>query len=157
MRIFAINLFLITTCNALSLYQVSRRNMVQYMSPYIVTGKRYIEFDRESNIIKSIGNNIYFYAPVTQENCFSLIQKLFELETKNIYQYQNSSSINLHIQSNGGSIINALYVIDVISKIRVPVHTYVDGFVANAASLITCVGDHRYMTDIRLWFYKIQL
>ena len=40
----------------------------------------------------------------------------------------------------------AFYVCDVIKQIDTPVHTYVDGFVASAASLISVCGEKRFIT-----------
>ena len=54
--------------------------------------------------------------------------------------------INLHIQSNGGSLMNALYIVDLIDNLETPVNTYVDGYAASAASLISVMGKERYMT-----------
>tara|TARA_Y100000991_G_C21782532_1_gene267805 strand:- start:209 stop:613 length:405 start_codon:yes stop_codon:yes gene_type:complete len=55
--------------------------------------------------------------------------------------------INLHIQSEGGSLYHALYIIDLIRELNTPVHTYIDGFAASAATLISVVGTKRYMTE----------
>ena len=38
------------------------------------------------------------------------------------------------------------YVCDVIQGLDTPVHVYIDGFVASAASLIAVCGEKRYMT-----------
>ena len=57
-----------------------------------------------------------------------------------------SPPINLHIQSEGGSLLHALYVTDVIKNLKTPVHTYIDGFAASAATLISVVGDKRFIS-----------
>ncbi len=105
----------------------------------------------EIGIIQDIDNDIYFYAPVTQRTCFELKNKLNLLEFKsNIFvsQYKMSPPpINLHIQSEGGSLYHALYIIDLIRELNTPVHTYIDGFAASAATLISVVGTKRYMTE----------
>tara|TARA_B100001564_G_C20488349_1_gene600416 strand:+ start:72 stop:515 length:444 start_codon:yes stop_codon:yes gene_type:complete len=54
--------------------------------------------------------------------------------------------IDLHIQSGGGSLMPTLYVCDVIKNSDTPIHTYVDGYCASAASLISVCGSKRYMT-----------
>ena len=54
--------------------------------------------------------------------------------------------INIHIQSGGGSLMNAFYIVDLIQNINSKVNTYVDGYSASAASLMNVVGNKRYMT-----------
>ena len=104
--------------------------------------KTYITVDR---------NNIYFYGQVTSDSCRVLAEKLNELN-KNAVIYKSTLKetpppINLHIQSPGGSLMNTFYIIDLIEKMETPVNTYVDGYAASAASLISVVGKKRYMTQ----------
>ncbi len=104
--------------------------------------KTYITVDR---------NNIYFYGQVTSDSCRVLAEKLNELN-KNAVIYKSTMKetpppINLHIQSPGGSLMNTFYIIDLIEKMETPVNTYVDGYAASAASLISVVGKKRYMTQ----------
>ena len=54
--------------------------------------------------------------------------------------------IHLHIQSNGGSLFHTLYIVDLIKNLNTPVYTYVDGFAASAATLISVVGKKRFIT-----------
>jgi ATP-dependent protease ClpP protease subunit len=61
-------------------------------------------------------------------------------------QYGEIFPINLHIQSGGGMLMPTFYVCDVIKGLDTPVHVYIDGFVASAASLIAVCGSKRYMT-----------
>ena len=67
--------------------------------------------------------------------------KLFEIEYN-----EQAPPINLHIQSTGGSLLDSLYISDFINNLKTPINTYVDGYVASAASLISVMGDKRYMT-----------
>lgn len=104
--------------------------------------KTYITVDR---------NNIYFYGQVTSDSCRVLAEKLNELN-KNAIIYKSTLNetpppINLHIQSPGGSLMNTFYITDLIEKMETPVNTYVDGYAASAASLISVVGKKRYMTQ----------
>ena len=63
------------------------------------------------------------------------------------YQYHvKTPPIHLHIQSQGGSLYHTLYIVDLIQNLKVPVYTYVDGFAASAATLMSVVGEKRYMT-----------
>jgi ATP-dependent protease ClpP protease subunit len=44
-------------------------------------------------------------------------------------------------------LMPTFYVCDVIHNLDTPVHVYIDGFVASAASLIAVSGAKRYMTQ----------
>lgn len=104
----------------------------------------------EVGIIHDINNEIYFYGPVSQRSCYELKNRLNELDVKSqIFHLQykiKPPPIHLHIQSQGGSLYHTLYVLDVIQNLKTPVYTYIDGFAASAATLISVVGKKRYMT-----------
>lgn len=90
-----------------------------------------------------------FYSPVTIESCMTLTTYLKQLDAKSKQlqiQYGKVFPINLHIQSGGGMLMPTFYVCDVIHNLDTPVHVYIDGFVASAASLIAISGTKRYMT-----------
>lgn len=108
------------------------------------------EINSEYGIIQELNNDIYFYGPVTQRSCFELKNKINELDTKSslmqIQLHIDPPPIHLHIQSNGGSLFHTLYIIDLIKSINTPVYTYIDGFAASAATLISVVGKKRFIT-----------
>ena len=108
------------------------------------------EIVNEYGIIQDLNNDIYFYGPVNQRSCFELKNKINELDTRSsvmqIQYHIEPPPIHLHIQSNGGSLFHTLYIIDLIKNINTPVYTYIDGFAASAAALISVVGKKRYMT-----------
>lgn len=92
---------------------------------------------------------VTFYSPITIESCLALTTYLKTLDSKSKQlqlQYGHVFPIRLHIQSNGGMLIPTFYVCDVIKELETPVHVYIDGFVASAASLIAICGDKRFMT-----------
>ena len=96
------------------------------------------------------GNNIYFTGPVSTESCKMLSESLIRLNEKMV-KFKNingpgDEKINLHIQSPGGSIMNTFYIVDLIDGLETDVHTYVDGYAASAASLISVSGKKRFMT-----------
>lgn len=100
--------------------------------------------------IRVLDNNIYFYGPITSDSCRELDDALISLD-KNSKMFSTNFGIspppiNLHIQSEGGSLMNTFYVMDLISSLKTPVYTYVDGYVASAGSLISVMGKKRYMT-----------
>lgn len=59
---------------------------------------------------------------------------------------ESSEPIHLHIQSQGGELIPALYTADLIQSLSAPVITYVDGIAASAATLLSVSGHHRLIT-----------
>tara|TARA_B100000035_G_scaffold315371_1_gene335574 strand:- start:1419 stop:2147 length:729 start_codon:yes stop_codon:yes gene_type:complete len=95
-------------------------------------------------------NNIYFYGEVNSQSCEELRKKLSEMDFNaklfEIEYNEQAPPINLHIQSTGGSLLDSLYISDFINNLKTPINTYVDGYVASAASLISVMGDKRYMT-----------
>ena len=54
--------------------------------------------------------------------------------------------IELHIHSAGGDIFAGLAVADTIAKCKTPIHTYVEGSVASAATLMSIVGKKRFIS-----------
>ena len=108
------------------------------------------ESKNEFGIIQDINNEIYFYGPVSQRSCFELKNKINEIDLKSsLYTTQYKMPpppIHLHIQSNGGSLFHTLYIVDLIQNINTPVYTYIDGFAASAATLISVVGKKRFIT-----------
>lgn len=103
-----------------------------------------------SNYIKEDKNNIYLYGPINYETTRKIEELLINQDlAARIFKekfYTEPPSINLHIQSEGGSFLHSLYLIDVIQNLNTPVNTYVDGFAASAATLISVSGDKRYIT-----------
>lgn len=99
--------------------------------------------------ISSLENNIYFYSPVNEESAMLLENKLLILNEKNKQLLEKNidmGPINLHIQSFGGSLFHTIYLMDLIQNLDTPVHTYINGFAASAATLISIAGKRRYMT-----------
>ena len=95
-------------------------------------------------------NKIYFYAGVNRNACSELNKKISELETKAITLSNNLDTdtppIKIFINSGGGSIVSGVSSMDTILRCKVPVWTYVDGFCASAATFMSVVGDHRFMS-----------
>ena len=94
---------------------------------------------------------IHFYGPVTDDSCFQLTQALLALDQKvkltRVKFPTLMPHISLHIQSGGGSLMPTFFVCDTIKNLDTPVHIYVDGFCASAASLMVMSGDKRFMTE----------
>ena len=95
-------------------------------------------------------NKIYYYAGVNRESAVELNKKIAELESKSL-SLSNSLEIDpppikILINSGGGSIVAGISSMDTIIRSKVPIHTYVDGFAASAATFLSVVGAHRLMS-----------
>ena len=125
---------------------------------YLKLNEDYIKIDNNKILIllnktptiKINKNDIYFYGPITSDSCKKLSDILLSFD-KNYKIFSiifgvKTPPINLHIQSEGGSILNSFYIIDLINKLDTPIYTYIDGYVDSAGSLISVVGKKRFMT-----------
>lgn len=106
--------------------------------------------DTTNTLIHTQNNNIYFVGPVTPESCFILQQKIQSIVLFLKNQKDNSTSIspviNLYIQSMGGSLLPTFGLVDYMRICPIPIHTYVFGYVASAASIISVSGQARFMS-----------
>jgi len=95
-------------------------------------------------------NKIYYYAGVNRESAAELNKKIGELESKSLTLGHNLDidppTLKLLINSGGGSITAGISSMDTILRCKVPVHTYVDGFCASAATFLSVVGSYRFMS-----------
>ena len=89
-------------------------------------------------------SSIYFYDDVSTESCLRLKMSILEEEQKCLEG--QIDHIDLHIQSHGGSLSAALAVCDTMERCKIPIHTYIEGTVASAASLLSVCGTERYMS-----------
>ena len=90
-------------------------------------------------------NNIYFTGQLTEETCFKLSEALIQHKNKLIVNQDLGNHINLFIQSPGGSLLPTLALVDEIKNLEIPVHTYIRGYAASAATLLSVVGKQRYI------------
>ena len=95
-------------------------------------------------------NKIYYYAGVNRESAAELNKKIGELESKSLTLANNLDIdppiLKILINSGGGSITAGISSMDTILRCKVPVHTYVDGFCASAATFLSVVGSYRFMS-----------
>lgn len=84
-----------------------------------------------------------FYCDVTAASCDALVQALLEEDAA---LGPAVHPISLHIQSLGGELMPLMYVLDCIDALDHPVWTYVDGYAASAASLLSVYGARRFMS-----------
>ena len=90
-------------------------------------------------------NSIYLTGPLTDETCFSITQILLGYKNQLLHDNNQFSSLNLYIQSPGGSLLPTLALVDEIRTFDIPVNTYIRGYAASAATLLSVVGKKRYM------------
>lgn len=99
-----------------------------------------VEIDSEMLQMESISRNVYFYGDVSVESCALLSRRLVKLEKQNKIE-----PINIYIQSFGGDLLATFNVIDTIERIKCPTNSYVDGYAASAATLISVSCTKRFM------------
>ena len=94
-------------------------------------------------------NRIHFYTPVSDKGILELNKILraldVEMQCLALRLKIPSIPIELHIHSPGGDLFAGLAAVDVIKSLTSPVHTYVEGSAASAATLMSVVADHRVM------------
>jgi ATP-dependent Clp endopeptidase proteolytic subunit ClpP len=99
----------------------------------------------------SEGNKIYFYEEVTKDSILNLNKQIdsFSKSMKNLqftYDLAEPPPIELHICSEGGDALSCMAAVDKITASRVPIHTYIEGYAASAATLISVAGKKRFIT-----------
>jgi ATP-dependent protease ClpP protease subunit len=97
------------------------------------------------------GNKIYFYSDVTKDSVLNLNRQIDDLSkqmkmVQYSYRMKAPPAIEIHISSDGGEIFPAMSSVDKIAENEVPIHTYCEGIVASAATLISVVGKKRFMS-----------
>lgn len=108
--------------------------------------------DVEDNIshIKGSENTISFYGEVNTVTAGEISRLLTEIDiklqnTKNILGDDYTPTIHLKIRSDGGSLFEGLAILDRMRTLKSKIHTYVEGGAASAATLISVVGNKRYI------------
>ena len=88
-------------------------------------------------------NDIYFTGELNDESCFKLSEAIVANNNKAMTDDKAENYINLYIQSKGGALLPTLAVVDQIKNSPIPVHTYIRGYTASAATLLSVVGSKR--------------
>lgn len=107
-------------------------------------------FQKESGI-EVDENRVYFYAEVSEKEALELNKIMRHLDIEMEYlrrrlDLSENPPIRLFIHSPGGSFFSALSIVDTIKRCKSPVHTYIDGHAASAATLISVSGTKRFAT-----------
>lgn len=122
----------------------------------MVKNKTELKEDTSSETIISdvkigiINNEIYFSSDICDASVLKLIEELRKMELKNMkFALENgvkAPSIKLFIHSYGGSALAGVAAMDAIEALRVPVTTIINGACASAGTLLSVVGDHRFIS-----------
>ena len=122
---------------------INRRNLIVLSSSLNLPRNNYSNFkpynseESDKTIIQTNKiDKINFLGSITDESCYYLIQSIEMLKDEN-----KCEKIKLNLQSPGGSLLPAFGVVDYIKSSDIPIDTYINGYVANAASLISISGN----------------
>lgn len=123
--------------------------------------------DKDEIFVKEQFGEIHFNGDINQKNMSTLINKLLDLESKILKKCRSlkrkfrededeedtfvyriePNPIKLYITSHGGLVYQVFSAIDTIKTMKIPVHTYVKGFAASAATLLSLAGKKRFITE----------
>ena len=123
----------------------------KYWGESKVTSKKATQKTNDEKHISVHENKIYYYAGVNRDSASELNKKIGELESKSLtlchsLDLEVPPTIKIYINSGGGSVVSGISSMDTILRTKVPVHTYVDGFAASAATFLSVVGSYRFMS-----------
>lgn len=105
----------------------------------------------KDNIVKSSGNHIYLYSEIDRKTSYE-VNNFIRNISNDLKTIENSMTtelktpIYLHINSYGGSVFDALSIIDTIHNCDVPVYSIIEGCAASAATLISVCCEKRFIT-----------
>ena len=129
------------------IYGVSKFSNLYYLKRRIL---RMTNMRKKCNFKSHMHSIICILFNCRPKSSLALEQKLLALNRGNlnlVEKYQlEKTPIHLHIQSFGGSLFHTLYLVDLIKNLETPVYTYIDGFAASAATLISISGKRRFMS-----------
>ena len=95
-------------------------------------------------------NQIFFYDDVTKSSIYSLNRQL-DIAAKSVqlltinYNLKEVVPIELYIGSDGGEVFSAFSAVDRIKASVIPVHSYVEGMAASAATLLSVCAHKRFI------------
>jgi ATP-dependent Clp protease protease subunit len=121
-----------------------------FQLPQIIINSSDGEESQSSQGIRVVNNKILFYADIGEGAMLELNRVLLETDLKLqsvgiAFDGAYDPVIHLHLNTYGGSIFAAFSTVDTIRSLKSKVYTYIDGSVASAGTLITAVGNKRYM------------
>jgi ATP-dependent protease ClpP protease subunit len=99
------------------------------------------EEDTTSELIKSRGDSVYFYADVSKKNVLILLDKMFEA-----LKFANEHETPDRPRRVGGCAYAALSALHHLEHFPCKVVTVADGFCASAATILFMAGSERKIT-----------
>ena len=124
--------------------QSDNSNLMEEMQDALMNGYQEMGPERAPRGIETEENRIFFYCPIGDKEALELNRLIRRLDVE--MQYLKSRldcdtiPIHLHIHSPGGSVFSGLSIVDTMLNSKTPIHTYIDGSAASAATLIACCG-----------------
>lgn len=118
---------------------------------YILSAKPTADDGNNDNEdVELVNNSIYFYVGVSKQSVLNLNKNLKKASADVIYTASlldiEVPDIKLHINSDGGSLLDSFAAIDYVRNSKAPVHTIIEGTAASAATLISVVAPKRSIT-----------
>jgi len=113
-----------------------------YSSPILSPDSE--ENEKTKLLVNGPAKKIYFTGEVNDETCLAILQSIHTIQHQ--FNPIEVDHIDLYIQSKGGSLLPALGLADWIINSDVPIYTWVSGYAASAATLLSTVGAKRFMT-----------
>ena len=103
-----------------------------------------------NSLLRVVENKIFFYDSIVDDTVLELNRLLMEVDiklqnTKILLGDSFDPVIHLHLKTGGGEIYSAISTVDTMRSLKSKVHTYVDGCVASAGTLISMAGNKRFM------------
>jgi ATP-dependent protease ClpP protease subunit len=103
----------------------------------------------EPEVVKAIGNEMFFYGEISQETVLEFIEKFKKLEIDMLKHAADiidfKPTIKVHIMSEGGDLFAGIAAMNVIEKSRVKVITVAQGACCSAATFLLLGGSERRM------------
>ena len=92
-------------------------------------------------------NHVYFYTDVNKASILALNKNIRRLgaelmHSANVFDIP-VPNIKLHINSPGGTLLDGLAAVDYVRNSKVPIHTFVEGIAASAATLFSVMANKR--------------
>ena len=95
-------------------------------------------------------NKIFFYCNVGSKEVLELNRAIMRLDSDmqivGLKLGIQPPPIELHIHSDGGSAFSGMAGMDAILRSKTPIHTYIDGSAASAATLLSVSGTKRFIS-----------
>ena len=124
-----------------------------YSPVYLMSEEVDLDQDQSKTSKESLNissNQIFFYDDVTRQSIYNLNRQL-DATAKSIqllkihYNLQVTPTIEFYVNSEGGEIFSAFSAVDRITSSPIPIHSYVEGLCASAATLLTVCAHKRYI------------